>query len=147
MRDADGIDVVSGHPRHHLRRLDLLQHLDLITQARRLLVREFRCRLLHALTEVGNDLDVAAVEHLDGVGNVERVLLRGNQANTRPGTTIDLVLQAGARAVGEERVLAGAQPEQLLQQQQRLTRRNRVGIGAEKPSGQFPGATIERNAR
>ncbi len=55
-----------------------------------------RGSLLHAPTQVVDHLDVAAVEHLDRVGDVVRVLRRRDQADAGPAAAIDLVLQARA---------------------------------------------------
>ena len=136
-----------GHARDDLRGLDLLEHLDLVAQARRLLEREPRRRLLHATAEVLDHLVVATVEHLDRVGNVLRIGLGRDQADARARAAVDLVLQARARTVREERVLARPQPEELLQQQQRLARRGGARVRTEEAARQLPRAAIERDAR
>ncbi len=74
-----------------------------------------------------------AFQELLGVHHVCAVSLRRDVAdvwNTRAGTAFDLVQQTRPRAVGKNRVLAGAQHEHLLQQQHRLFHRPAVGVRA-----------------
>ncbi len=100
--------------------LDLLQHRDLVAQTRRVLELESARRGLHAPAEIGDHLGVASVEHPDRVGDVPCIVLGRDETDAGRPAAPDLVLQARARAVGEERVLALAHAKQLLQQQQRL---------------------------
>ncbi len=145
--DADGVDVLAGDARDRLCRLDLPEHLDLVAQARRLLELELRRGFVHAPRQVVDDFVVAPVEHLGGVGDVLCVPLRRDEAHAGCGAAINLVLQTGTRAVGEKRVLAGPQPEQLLQQQQRLARGDGARVRPEEAAGELARATVERDAR
>ena len=78
--------------------------------------------IMRRLQVVEHASRVAAQEAL-GVGHVARVVVRRDQADAGRRAAPDLVQQARPRAVGEHRVLAGAQAEHLLQQLDRLLHR------------------------
>src|SRR5262249_44968447 len=126
--DCDRIDVVSARARDGLARLDLLQGGALVAEARGPLELELGRGAFHAVAEIGDDLAVAPVEHAHCVGDVARVVLVRDQPYAGPCTALDLVLQTRPRTVCEERVLARADAEQLLEQQQRLARRDRARV-------------------
>ncbi len=146
-RDGDGVDVLPADAADRLARLDLLQHGDLVAQSCRLLERQPRRRSLHAPREVVDHLRVAAFEHLARIRHVPPIVGRGDETHARRRAALDLVLQAGSRAVAEKRVLAGTQPEQLLQQQQRLARRDAVRVRPEEPARHLLRAAVVRDAR
>jgi hypothetical protein len=72
-----------------------------------------------------------AAKEAAGVRDVLRVIGLGDVPHTGAGAALDLVQQAGARAVGKHRVLARTQAKRLLQQHQRFPDGPRVGIGSE----------------
>jgi hypothetical protein len=59
-----------------------------------------------------------ALQHAHRIAHLVRVLLRRHQPDTGGAAALDLVLQAGPIAMGEEGVAAGTQQEQLLQRAQ-----------------------------
>ena len=93
------------------------------------------------------DVLCAPVEHHDGRLDVARIGLAVDERRARRGAAADLVLEAGPRAVGEERVLAAAQPEQLLQLVQRLVDRARRRVRAEQAPGKLARAAVEGEPR
>ena len=83
----------------------------------------------------------------DRVGDVLCIVLGRDQANTRTPAAPDLVLQARARPVREERVFALAHAKQLLQQQQRFAGGDAARIGPEVPVRAAAWPAVERDPR
>ena len=129
-----GVDVLAGDARHRLAGLDLLQHGDLVAQPRGLLELQTLRRRIHATSQVDDDLVVASLENAGRIRHVLRIRLLRDEPDAGRRAALDLVLQAGPRAVREERVLARTDAEQFLQQQQRLAGRDAVRVRAEEPS-------------
>ncbi len=101
----------------------------------------------HALRQlVDHRLRLAAQEAL-GMFDIERVVLVRDQPDAGPRAAPDLVQQAGPRAVREHGVLAGAQPEDLLDQVDRLLHRPGAGIGPEVAVPTVDRAPVVRHAR
>src|SRR5437879_5520843 len=94
-----------------------------------------RCRLLHTLLELGVHFVAATLEHLDRRRNVLRVGVARDEADARGRAAPDLMLQAGAAAVGEEAVAAVAGAKQLLQLIQRIAHRAGTQEGTEVAPG------------
>ena len=139
---ADHHQVDAGHAAfhhagHHVGihaavRFDVLpglharQRADLVAVQRRFLVMPLRRSVFHALAQQPGDVVLAAFEEQFRAVHVLRVAFRRDQPGARRGAAPDLVQQAGARAVLEHRVLAGAQAEHALQQLDALA--HRVGV-------------------
>ena len=113
--DGDDVGVVIDVGGHDLLRLDRLEVLQLVAHLRGFLEVELLGGRLHAPRELDLSLVVAALEHLDRRTDVARIVLFGDQPDAGRRAALDLVLQAGTRAVGEIGVVAVAQAEQLLQ--------------------------------
>ncbi len=149
--DRQDVDVlVDGTQAAGVDRL-LVQHpgqrFDLLAQLGRLLVLEPLGMGHHALLQVvEHGLGVAAQEAL-GIGHVARVVVGRDQADAGPRAAPDLVQQAGPRAIREHRVLAGAQPEYLLDQVDRVLHRPGARVGAEVAVLLVDGATVIGHAR
>ena len=120
---------------------------DLIAQARRHLVIKRGSGLLHGPGELLVDFLAPALEHLDRGGDIARVLLLRDQPDAGRRATLDLVLQARTAAILEERVLAVAQLEELLQLQQRFARRTCARVRAEQAAGAHAWSPVEREPR
>jgi hypothetical protein len=78
-----------------------------------------------------HEVVLASAQEQRRVLHVARVVLLADQPGAWRRAAMDLVQQAGSRAVGEHRVLAGAQPEYLLQQLDALAHGRRMREGAE----------------
>ena len=130
-----------------LLRLDDLEIGQLVAQARRVFELQVGSRALHAPAQLLLHLVVAPFQHLDGRSRIARVGLLGNQPDAGAGAALDLVLQAGPRAIGEVRVLAIAKAEQLLQLLQRLPNGAGRRIRAEKAAGLLARPAVEAEAR
>ena len=85
----------------------------------------------HARLELLQQLLGFAAQHRLGVRHVGRVGLGRDQVDTGPRAALDLIEQARSRAIGEHRVLTGAQPEHLLQQQDGFLDRPGTWVGTE----------------
>ncbi len=124
-----------------------LQHAHLIATGRGLLKGEALGGGLHAIREVVDHLARLAVEEARGELHVRSVGGGLDKTDAGRGAALDLVQQAGARAVGEDGVLAGAQLEGLLQQMDALAHRPGVREGAEVARALGEGAAVVGQAR
>ena len=124
-----------------------LQHAHLVAAGGGLLEGEALGGGLHPVREVVDDLARLAVEEAGGEPDVGGIGLGLDQPDAGRGATLDLVQQAGTRAVGEDGVLAGAQLEGLLQQVDALAHRPGVGEGAEVARALGEGAAVVGQAR
>ncbi len=120
---VDGLDgLLVQHARQslnlvaHLGRLFKLQLVGMRHHSRLQRLQQF----LGFTTQQG-----LGVLHVGGIG------LGRNQFHAGPRAALDLIEQARPRAVGKNRVFAGAQPEHLLQQLDGFFHRPGAGIGAE----------------
>ncbi len=104
--DGDDIRIMIRAGGHDLLRLDDLELRQLVAQLRGLLEIQARGCGLHAPAEILADLIVAPFQHLDRGAHIASVVLLGDQTHARRGTSLDLVLQAGPRAVREIGVVA-----------------------------------------
>ena len=121
--DREHVDVALAFRRDDLLGLNALQRRELIANLRRALELQLRGGLLHARLQLRVHFAAAAFEHFDGGRHVLRVRLVRDEADARRRAAADLVLQARPAAIGEERVAAIADVEQLLQLLQRLLHR------------------------
>ncbi len=104
----------------------LVAHLGRLLELQRLGVRHhLRLQLVDHLLLIHRAGSARHCVH------VARVVGLRDQPDAGPRAALDLVQQAGPRAVGEDRVLAGAQAEDLLHQLDRLLDGPRIGVGAE----------------
>ena len=104
---------------------------DLVAVQRSFLVTELLRRQLHFFGDGFHHLLVLALHEQRGIVHIGTIALRIDQTHAGRGAALDLVQQAGARAVAEHAVLAGAQAEHLLQQLDALLDRAGIGKGAE----------------
>ena len=103
------------------------QRGDLVAHDGRLLELERLGIGMHLLLERGHQLGLSATQELRGIVDIDRIVFFADQVHAGSAAAIDLVQQAGARAVLEDRVLAGAQQEDLLQDLHRLLHRPCAG--------------------
>ncbi len=101
----------------------------------------------HLGLQLGHHRLVVAQQEALGVVHVARVVGRRDQAHARARAALDLVQQAGPRAVGEHGVLAGTQAEHLLDQLDRLLDGPRARIRAEVLVLAVDGAAVVGHAR
>src|SRR6185436_13790402 len=88
----------------------------------------------------------APFEEQHGIRHVFRIGPGGDFPGARRGTAVDLVQQAGARAVREDRVLARPQPEYPLQELDALAHRGGVREWPEIAVFPVLGAAVEAQA-
>ena len=129
----------------------LVQHArerrDLVAQLGRLLELQPLGVGHHARLQLLQErLGFAAQKRL-GVRHVLRIGLGRYQAHAGRGAALDLVEQAGPRAVGKHRVLAGAQAEHLLQQLDGFLHRPAVRVRAKVAVPLVDAATVVGHAR
>jgi hypothetical protein len=107
------------------------QRADAVAQLGRLLeLQRFRVRH-HLRLQVLDHLLLFALQEAFGVAHVACIVGGVMKPTQGPEQRLDLVQQAGPRTVLEDRVLAGAQQEDLLQQLDGLLHRPGAGIGPE----------------
>ena len=146
-RHRDHIGVVIGAGCDDLLRLNGLEVRQLVPQPRRILeLQPLGCGF-HAPTQFLLHLVVAAFQDLDRGAGIARIVLRRYQPNARRRAALDLVLQAGARAVRKIAVLAIAQAKQFLQLLQRFAHRTGGRIRAEVAAGLLARAAVEAQTR
>ena len=111
----------------------------------------FKLQLLrvghHARLEAAHHVLRLAAQKALGIGHVLRIVGWLNVPHAGAGAALDLVQQAGPCAVGEYRVLAGAQAEHLLHQQNRFLHRPRARVRAEVAVLFFHRTAVVRNPR
>jgi hypothetical protein len=130
-RDHVGIGLAAGGV-DELLLAHRRQHAQAVAQQRGGLEIERGRGGVHLLGDPFGQRAGLAVQQLRGRADVARVGFRRDELDARRGAALDLVQQAGARAVGEHGVLAGAQLEHLLQQLDALAHRVGIGVGAER---------------
>jgi hypothetical protein len=81
----------------------------LITKAGGFFKREGPGSVLHAFDQAIGNLLVTAIQEQRSVFHIAGILLSGTQTHAWSRAALNLVLQAGSGAVGEEAVLASAQ--------------------------------------
>ena len=102
---------------HARQRADLVPDLGRLLELQRLGARHhLRLQRIHQLL-------LLALQEALGVGDVARVVVGRDVVDARARAALDLVEQARPGAVGEHRVLAGAQVEHLLDQLDRVLHR------------------------
>ncbi len=159
--------VDAGAPAGHAHRQDVdiavagrqaaLVHRLLVQHARQRAdaVAPFGRLLVVQRLGAGRHLPLQLVDHLlrlaeqkgFSIAHVQRVIGLRHQADAGPGAAADLVQQTGPRAVGEDRVLAGAQAEHLLDQVDRLLHRPGARVGAEVAVPAVDAAAVVGDAR
>ena len=145
-RDREHVGV-AAFDIHVLALLGTLEGRHPVAVKRRGLVIAPRRRLFHLPHHVVDDVAGTAFEKQNGVMHVLAVVLATDEADTGRRAALDLVLQARARAVAEEAVLALAHRKYLLHEAQALAYRRRRGIRAEVPALLALGAAVEADAR
>ena len=144
------VGVLGDHAGVVLDRLlvqDARQCRELIADFGRLL--ETEClRVRHHLRPQGIDqLLLLALEKALGVRDVAGIVGRLDEADARARATLDLVQQAGPRAVREHRVLAGPKVEDLLQQLDRFLHRPGARKRPEVTMALVDGAAVVGDSR
>ncbi len=129
----DDVDVPGRRAFDELPRLQPHEPRDLVADPRGALEFQCRTRLVHLRLELRQHLGRLSLQEQHRALHVVRVVGRGDEADAGRAATRDLVQHARARAVGEHRVLAGAQLEHLLQQRHSLAHRARARERAEVP--------------
>ena len=128
---SQDVDIAVGHVVHRL----LVQHVGqrryLVAQFRRLLKLQPLSVRHHARFQFVQYILCVALQKALRIDHVQGVVRRADMAHARAGAAFDLVQQTGTGAVGENRVLAGAQAEHFLHQQHRLFDRPGTGVGSE----------------
>ncbi len=118
-RHRRGHDIqVALHALDALAGLHLLQLAQLVAVDGGFLVGKLGCGPLHVVGQAHHQFLGLAAQEQRRVLDLSRVLLRCHQLDTGRGAAVDLVLQAGARAIAEEAVLALAHLEHFLQEVQ-----------------------------
>ena len=92
------------------------QRLYLVAINRGLFEGQGHGGLFHGFGQALDHLVLLALEEHGGQLHVLGVILGGDKADAGTAAAVDLVQQTGPGAVGEDRILAGAQVEGLLQQ-------------------------------
>src|SRR3546814_1946942 len=110
-------------------RLHLGQRADAVAQRGRRLEVEIFARFLHLPAQALLNLAAAAGEEIVRLADQRRVIGRADTADAGRRAALDLILQAGTGAAGEDRVRAVAQPEGALQHRERLADRAGRGEG------------------
>src|SRR5206468_3852091 len=123
------------------------QRADLVAIRGRLFVVLRVGGCVHLVAQAADHVVFAPLEEQHGVRHVLGVLPGRDQAGARLGAAVELVQQAGARAVLEHRVLAGAQAEHALQEVDALA--HRVGVRKRAEIAVLPvlRAAVEAEAR
>src|SRR5262249_42612388 len=126
-------DVLVGPPvlDHLLALLGGLDRLELIAQACRGLEALLTGRRLHAPAELARHLAVPPLEEQHRLTEVFLVDPAVDREHAGPEAALDVVFDAGAAAVAEHRVAAGAEREHLADRVERLPHGRRTGEGAE----------------
>ena len=123
LRQCNKIDVTPAGG-NKLLRLHLFQCIDLVTKHGGRFINLRLCRPFHARNQAGHDFLVFALQEQGGVIHLCCVIFTADQADTRRGTTPDLVLQAGPVPVGEITVFTISKAEQFLDQVDAFTHRS-----------------------
>ena len=98
--------------------------------------------LLHFVLQRLGELAGFAVEEGFGFAHAGLIIVVADVADTGAGAAADLIQQAGAVAVGEYAVFAGAQAEHFLQNLDAVAHGVAVGVGAEILVGLFERAAV-----
>ena len=101
----------------------------------------------HPLLQLLHHVVGGAIEKIAGMSHVLGVVFGRDQAHAGATAALDLVQQAGPRAVGKHRILAGAQAEYFLHQLDGFLHRPGVRVGAEIAVLAVRGATVVGHAR
>src|SRR5690625_12673 len=142
---GDHVDFTAA-ARHKLAAAHLLDNANAIAIGGGPLVVEPVGGLLHAAGQIIDDLFVAAFKELNSCLHIGRVVLLADIAHARRAAAADLVLQAGPRAVGKNRVAALSEPEQAVDLVERLAHGPGAGKRAEIAVRRFGRAAIEADA-
>ena len=112
-------------------RLDAGEGADAVAELGRLLELQDVAGFLHAHRQMALDGLAVAFEEGMGLGHQGGVVRAADPLGARRATALDLMEQAGPRAVGENRIGARAQQEHALQHGQGLVDRPGRGEGTE----------------
>src|SRR6266852_4722246 len=145
--DRDDIDIDVRAGVGVLALADLDEGLDLVAVDRRFLVAPRVGSLLHAGLEPLEGGVAAALEIELRALDVFRVGGRADTAHAGRGAASDLIEEAGPRAVLEDRVFTGAQPEHSLQEPDALAQRAGVRKRTEVLMGLVHRAAVKAEPR
>ena len=127
----DDVDILALATRDVLFFLNLMQGLNLVAVNGRLLKGQALRSSLHRIVEALCNFLLAPEQKHRRQLDICSVIVRRDVPDARPAASLDLVQQAGPRAVGEHGVFTGTQTEHLLQQVNAVAYRPRRWIGAE----------------
>ena len=113
--DREDIDVVVAADFDRLLMQHGRQRAHLVAHRRGLLEFQLGGEAMHLLLEFLHHFALPAEQETRCIRHIARVILVADQADARRRAAPDLMQQARPRAVGEHRVLAGAQLEHALQ--------------------------------
>ena len=143
----DDVDVAGRRAFHELPRLQRLQAADLVANARRALEFERGRRRLHLRLQLDQHFIRLAAQEQRRAFDVVAIFLFADEAHAGRGAALDLVEHARPRTVGEHRVLARAQHEDLLQRRDAVADRARAGERSEVPVAAIERAAMEAQLR
>ena len=145
--DRHRVHVAAPVGLHVLLLLHRLDGGELVAQFRRPLEIQLLGGFLHLLGEVVTDLAAAAGEKIHRHAHLLGVRLAADELHAGRGAALDLVLQAGPRAVAEEAVPAVAHAEHLLHQRQGFADAAGTRIGPEIAAARPALAAMKGDAR
>ncbi len=142
-----GIGIRSGGVdrllvQHARQRAELVAHRGCLLEA-----AEFTREILHAGFHLAHHVGTVAFEEAHGAIDVVRVARGIDQSDARRAAAMDLVQQAGPRAVRVHGVFAGAQAKDLLQQLDAVLDRPGVRVRAEDAGAPVDRAAVVGHAR
>lgn len=143
--DRDHVGIAAA-PFHGLLVQHAGQRRQLVAQGGGLLETHLLRRGEHPRLDIREHGLGLAAQELRGPVHVQGVVRGRDQPHARPGAAMDLIEQTGPRPVGEDRVLAGAQAENLLQDLYALAHRPYVGERAEILVGAVRGPAVVGDA-
>src|SRR5690554_5831842 len=127
--------------------LYLLQRADLVSQTGCSLELKLLGRQIHLFRKPMHQLLISTFKKLHRMIEILTVRRLADHPHTRGRTALDLVLQAGSRAIAEKTVFTLPDAKHLLQQIQTFSHRTGAGIGSEITPLLAPGTALKANCR
>ncbi len=145
--DGQDVHVLVGQCVHRLFVQHAGQRRHLVAQLGGLFKFELLGMRHHTCAQCVQHLLCLAAQKLLRTGHVLPIRLGADQVHAGAGAALDLVQQAGPRAIVEHRVLTGAQAEHLLQQQDGFLHPPGIGKRPEVVVALFRRAPVVRHTR
>jgi hypothetical protein len=139
---GDDIGIPDARYVDILPRLNAGQHADAVAQPCGAFEIQRIAGGLHIGGQFMLNLLALALQEIDRIGDLFRIILLRNLAYARRRTALDMILQARPRAVGEKSIRAIAQQKAALQKDQRLIHCARRSKRSEVPAFAVFGATM-----